>query len=71
MPAAPCDTYLAEATALSHVPARFRLRHFGAVCKGGIHLGSVSLHDTIGASDKLNLEILHAVAGALEDMPTP
>ena len=44
---------------------RFQLQHAGAVCKGGLHLGSVYLIDRIGPASPLNLAILDKIAEAL------
>ncbi len=52
----------------SYSPAldgRFRVRRMGAVCRGGFHLGSVYLHDTVGVVAQCNLDLLQAVAGEL------
>ena len=49
---------------------RFCVRWLGAVCRGGIHLVSVYLHDAEGLS-QANLDILHGVAGALAELQGP
>ncbi len=45
--------------------ARFRLRHIGAVCRGGLYLGSAYLHDSVGVTAQCNLDLLHAMAAEL------
>ena len=44
---------------------RFCLRRIGAVCRGGFHLGSVYLHDTVGVMAANNLDLLQEVAAEL------
>jgi hypothetical protein len=47
------------------IQARFALKKLGAVCKGGIHVGSVYLYDTVGPTDQRNREILEKIAFTL------
>ena len=49
----------------SPLAGRFRLRRIGAVCRGGFHLGSVYLHDTVGVAATCNLDLLQAIAAEL------
>lgn len=44
---------------------RYSMKWLGAVCKGGIGLGSCYLHSKIGVGAKLNLDLLHAIGAAL------
>ncbi len=44
---------------------RFRLRHVGAMCRGGFHLGSIYMHDSIGVMAKSNLDLLQEAAAEL------
>ena len=50
---------------------RFQLQKVGAVCRGGMHLGSLYLRDMIGPSDPRNLEILGVVAQKLKVIAGP
>ncbi len=44
---------------------RFRLRRASALCRGGFHLGSIYLYDSVGALARCNLDLLQAVAAEL------
>ena len=65
---------LSEATGptneATHTP-RFCMRHWGAVLKGGICIGSVYLHNSIGITSKPNLDLLQEVASALQQLNRP
>ena len=50
---------------------RFRLRHIGAICRGGFFLGSIYLHDSVGASAQCNLDLLQMVAAQLCTLKGP
>ena len=41
--------------------ARFQMKHFGAVCKGGIHFGSCYLHCNSDRNRKTNLDLLQGI----------
>ena len=50
---------------------RLLLRKMGAVCRGGLHLGSVYLRDVVGPTDAANLAILDELAGCLNVLQGP
>ena len=45
--------------------ARFQMKHFGAVCKGGIHFGSCHLHCNWERNRKTNLDLLQGIGAML------
>ncbi len=49
----------------ARLAARFTLRHIGAVCRGGFHLGSVYLCDSVGCTADENLDYLQGIAGVV------
>lgn len=55
----------ANVCSMSHFFGRFQLMHLGTVCRGGFHLGSVYLEDTIGIVAKCNLDFLQAIGADL------
>ena len=63
---------LAEAAAgtVCHVE-RLQLQWIGAVCRGGMHLGFVYLHDMVGPAHPSNLDILDFVAQKLKLLSGP
>lgn len=51
---------------------RFSLKHVGAICRGGMHLGSCYLASTLaGITAPVNLNLLHLMAGILKVMVGP
>ena len=54
-----------------HATGRFGMKHVGAVRKGGFHLGSLYLYDTIGPRAKANLDLLETVAITLLGLKGP
>ena len=51
---------------------RFSLKHVGAVCRGGMHIGSCYLVSTpAGITAPVNLNLLHLMAGILKVMVGP
>ena len=50
---------------------RFQLRKMGAICKGGLHIGSAYLQDVVGPTDPANLAILDEIAGCLNVLRGP
>ena len=51
--------------------ARFQMKHFGAVCKGGIHFGSCYLHCNWAANRKTNLDLLDAIGARIGTLRGP
>ena len=51
--------------------ARFQMKHFGAVCKGGIHFGSCYLHCNWSQNKKLNLDLLQDIGARLATLRGP
>ena len=51
--------------------ARFQMKHFGAVCKGGIHFGSCYLHCNWDANRKFNLDLLEAIGARIGTLRGP
>ena len=49
---------LAEGCTDHAIEHRFTLKHFGAVCKGGVHFGSCYLHANLGQNRSANLDTL-------------
>ena len=47
------------------------MKHFGAVCKGGIHFGSCYLHCNWPKNKKLNLDLLQDVGARLRTLNGP
>ena len=66
---------MAESIADGDLPAalagRFRVRHIGAMCKGGFHFASGYLRCTVGLKHVSNLDYLQAVAGVLKSLRGP
>jgi len=60
-----------EAAEHYQMPGRFTLRRIGAICKGGVHVGSVYLKDTIGVHAQHNLDTLHGMMLALKAVRGP
>ena len=55
-----------EATkSLSGHQGRFLVKRVGAMCRGGIHCGSIYCHHGIGIAAQANLDFLHSVAGIM------
>ena len=52
-------------------PARFGLRRLGAICPGGIHVGSCYLTSAVGVSAPCNLRLLEAMGFALQMTSLP
>ena len=50
------------------IESRLLIRKLGAVCKGGIHVGSVYLHDMVGPNDPKNKDILEKIAFCLRNI---
>ena len=50
---------------------RFQMQHVGAVCRGGLHLGSVYLVDKVGPASPQNLAILDMIAEYLRLLHGP
>ena len=48
-----------------------RCRRTGAICRGGVHLASVYLHTSVGASAPCNLDLLEAAAAVLRSLQGP
>jgi len=51
--------------------ARFDVKHIGGICRGGVHLATIYLHDSVGVDAKVNLDLLHAAAAALDRLSSP
>ena len=47
------------------VQARFTMKHFGAVCKGGIHFGSSYLHCNWDQNRTFNVDLLQTIGALL------
>ena len=52
-------------------PERFMMRLVGAICRGGVYVGSIYLHTTVGISARCNRDILDAVYGYLCNLSGP
>ena len=50
---------------------RFQVAHVGAVCKGGIYIASIHMHDTCGPTAKINLDLLDEVGACLKALDGP
>ena len=50
------------------IESRFLFRKLGAVRNGGLHFGSVYLHDVVGPSDPKNKDILEKIAFHLKSV---
>jgi hypothetical protein len=50
------------------IASRFLLRKLGAVCRGGLHIGSVYLHDMVGPTDPKNKDLLEKIAFYLKNL---
>ena len=50
---------------------RFTVKHVGAVCRGGLHIGSAYLNSSLGIKHKRNLDMLQAIAGVLATLKGP
>ena len=53
------------------VPARFAIRRVGAVCPGGLHIGSCYLTASVGVTAQCNLKLLEAIAFVLSRIRGP
>ena len=53
------------------VHPRFQLQKVGAICKGGIHMGSLYLQDCVGPTHPANIDILDHVARRLSALAGP
>ena len=52
-------------------PARFGLRRVGAMCPGGVHIGSCYLTSAVGVSAQCNLRLLEAMSFVLTRLNGP
>jgi hypothetical protein len=50
---------------------RVAINHIGAVCKGGVHLGSCYLHSNLGVMAAKNQALLHMLAAVLATLQGP
>ena len=48
--------------------SRFLLRKLGAICKGGIHTGTVYMHTMVGPTDPKNNNFLEKMPFAYEQL---
>ena len=53
------------------VRARFQMKHFGAVCKGGIHFGSYYLHCNWEHNRAFNLDLLQCISAMIATLRGP
>ena len=50
------------------IASRFTLKKCGAICRGGIHIGAIYLHDVVGPTAAKNRDILERVAFHLKGL---
>ena len=50
------------------ISSRFTLKKLGAICRGGVHVGSIYLHDVVGPSATKNTDIPEQVACILKGL---
>lgn len=55
----------------THQAGRFVMRRVGAICAGGLHLGSTYLTSSVGVSAKCNLDLLQSMACTLNGLVGP
>ena len=53
------------------VRARFQMKHFGAVCRGGIHFGSCYMHCNWEHNRTFNLDLLQCIGAMLATLRGP
>ena len=53
------------------VSSRFQMKHFGAVCKGGIHFGSCYLHCNWEHNRLFNLDLLQHMSAMISTLRGP
>ena len=50
------------------ISSRFTLKKLGAICRGGVHVGSIYLHDMVGPSATKNRDILDKIVCILKGL---
>ena len=50
---------------------RVAINHFGAICKGGVHMGSCYMHSKLGVMSAKNQALLHMLAAVLATLQGP
>ena len=61
----------ADGTAHKDIHPRVQLHKVGAVCNGGVHIGTVYLHDRLGPTHPSNIDVLDVAARRLSLLSGP
>ena len=47
------------------------MRRMEAICRGGLHIGSIYLYSGVGVTAKINLDLLHEIMAQMSDVTGP
>ena len=55
----------------SSLKRRFEIKKVGAICKGGVHLGSTYFHSSLGIKHAKNMSLLQDIAAVVKTLKGP